>query len=337
MWLRLALASGVACAPQVSEDPPEPATYSDALADADVTGPAGPVGLPGLSCWDLDGDGAEDLYEDVNLDGIHDALDCDGAVGAPGDAGATGPAGPAGSQGPTGPAGPEGAAGLQGSMGPDGATGPEGPAGFVGPEGTEGAMGPEGSEGQQGPEGPVGAIGPEGPVGANGVNCYDHGVDINADGLLTIDDCVSPLALDSDLLDGYDSSEFLRWDTPGLLPELDVTGAVVATWLVARAETPEVDLSLHNTGPGGSSWLLRSTNENSGYGAEALALQHNGDWAALIVQADSSMQLNGPLTANAGISSQPWVDAPDKLVLSGDGSPSRTSSATPRRRNGGSC
>lgn len=53
-------------------------------------------GSGGLSCWDLNANGIEDVEEDINNDGIFNALDCQGA---------TGPAGPKGLPGPEGPTG----------------------------------------------------------------------------------------------------------------------------------------------------------------------------------------------------------------------------------------
>jgi hypothetical protein len=49
-------------------------------------GPAGPPGADGLHCWDLDGDGTADPGEDINGDGVFDALDCSGPPGPPGTA-----------------------------------------------------------------------------------------------------------------------------------------------------------------------------------------------------------------------------------------------------------
>jgi formylglycine-generating enzyme required for sulfatase activity len=65
----------------------------------------GPQGIPGLACWDLNGDGIQDEVEDVNLDGVWDAADCQGAQGEQGLPGEAGPAGPQGEAGPAGPAG----------------------------------------------------------------------------------------------------------------------------------------------------------------------------------------------------------------------------------------
>jgi formylglycine-generating enzyme required for sulfatase activity len=83
----------------------------------------GPQGIPGLACWDVNGDGLQDTAEDVNGDGAWNALDCQGAQGEQGLPGEAGP------EGPPGPAGPEGPAGPQGEQGIQGETGPAGPAG----------------------------------------------------------------------------------------------------------------------------------------------------------------------------------------------------------------
>jgi len=50
-----------------------------------ILGPEGPQGPPGLHCWDLDGDAVKDANEDINSDGIHDAMDCKGPKGDKGD------------------------------------------------------------------------------------------------------------------------------------------------------------------------------------------------------------------------------------------------------------
>lgn len=86
-------------------------------------GPEGPLGPTGLACWDLDGDGEEDLNEDVNEDGVWDTRDCVGPEGPPG------PQGPEGPEGPRGPEGPEGDRGPRGPEGPEGPQGPPGPPG----------------------------------------------------------------------------------------------------------------------------------------------------------------------------------------------------------------
>lgn len=79
-------------------------------------GPPGPPGEPaeatepvpsesGLNCWDLNGDGIADPDEDINGDGVYDALDCQGVAGDQGPAGASGSAGPTGPPGEPGDSG----------------------------------------------------------------------------------------------------------------------------------------------------------------------------------------------------------------------------------------
>jgi len=87
---------------------------------AGPVGPAGPAGAaggagapgadaqPGLSCWDLDGDGVGSPDEDINGDGNYDALDCRGEPGPPG------------ADGRPGADGEPGAAGLPGAAGQSG-------------------------------------------------------------------------------------------------------------------------------------------------------------------------------------------------------------------------
>ena len=110
-------------------------------------GPGGPAGADGQSDadghagWDRSGDGLPGLDEDVNLDGVWDALDCVGRVGPAGLAGPEGPQGPVGERGAVGPVGPEG------EQGPTGATGPQGPQGEVGPQGAMGPHWPRGPSG----------------------------------------------------------------------------------------------------------------------------------------------------------------------------------------------
>lgn len=122
----------------------------------------------GINCWDLNGNRINDPAEDINGDGLFNALDCAGATGA------TGPQGPAGPTGPTGATGTTGATGPIGPQGPIGNTGPAGPTGAAGPAGPQGPVGPAGATGPQGPIGPTGATGatgaqgPIGPTGATG-------------------------------------------------------------------------------------------------------------------------------------------------------------------------
>lgn len=98
----------------------------------------------GLACWDLNGNGIGDLNEDIDGNGIYNALDCQGIQGV---------------AGPTGPTGPQGIAGPTGPQGLTGAAGPQGPIGLTGPQGATGPVGP------QGPIGLTGAVGPQGPAG----------------------------------------------------------------------------------------------------------------------------------------------------------------------------
>ena len=71
-------------------------TFALNQAQAQPPGGGGPPGLEGiagedgLNCWDLDGDGEMDGAEDINGDGVHDALDCQGPAGPPGADGADG-------------------------------------------------------------------------------------------------------------------------------------------------------------------------------------------------------------------------------------------------------
>ena len=44
----------------------------------------GAPGADGIACWDLDGDGINDVEEDVNEDSVFDANDCTGADGVDG-------------------------------------------------------------------------------------------------------------------------------------------------------------------------------------------------------------------------------------------------------------
>ena len=44
----------------------------------------GPAGLDGLNCWDTNGNGIQDASEDINTDGLWDALDCRGDSGVAG-------------------------------------------------------------------------------------------------------------------------------------------------------------------------------------------------------------------------------------------------------------
>ena len=75
----------------------------------------GAPGAAGINCWDLNGDGVDDADEDVNDDGVWDALDCQGTDGA------TGASGTDGTDGVDGTDGTDGANGTNGTDGQDGA------------------------------------------------------------------------------------------------------------------------------------------------------------------------------------------------------------------------
>src|SRR5215211_1679427 len=125
-----------------------------------LTGPPGPVGIPGS-------DGPPGPQGPPGIPGA------DGPVGPPGPAGADGPVGPpgpAGADGQDGPPGPAGADGLSGPPGPAGADGQDGPEGLSGPQGPPGSPGSPGLEGPAGPPGPPGADGLPGPPGSPGVD-----------------------------------------------------------------------------------------------------------------------------------------------------------------------
>jgi hypothetical protein len=148
-------------------------------------------GPPGLSCWDLNKNGIGDPDEDLNGDGNYDTLDCRGAQG---DAGVPGPQGPMGEQGPPGDMGPAGPQGEPGPAGPQGDVGPMGPQGEMGPPGPQGEQGLQGPPGEAGPAGPPGDTGEQGPPGQacwdlNNNGLADPDEDLNGDGVADVYDC----------------------------------------------------------------------------------------------------------------------------------------------------
>ncbi len=68
-------------------------------------GQQGPKGLDGISCWDSNANREQDLFEDVNRDGMYDYRDC-GVLGPRGIMGPQGDQGPDGDRGPVGDVGP---------------------------------------------------------------------------------------------------------------------------------------------------------------------------------------------------------------------------------------
>ncbi|MEZ4863571.1 MAG: hypothetical protein R3C14_19785 [Caldilineaceae bacterium] len=103
-----------AVGPQGPQGPAGPRGPQGATGPQGDTGEPGP---PGLACWDRNGNGEEDVAEDVNKDGDYDAKDCTGPQGPVGPTGAPGPQGEQGERGATGPAGPQGNRGPQGPPG----------------------------------------------------------------------------------------------------------------------------------------------------------------------------------------------------------------------------
>ncbi len=188
--------------PQGVPGPEGPA--SEVPGPAGPAGPAGPEGEPGpegpqgeqgpqgesappLMCWDTNSDFFPQPEEDINQDGVWNAIDCQGPQGPPGSGGSGDGINCWDTNGnqisdPTEDTNQNGvwdAADCQGEPGPGG---PQGPPGIAGPAG------------------PVGPIGPFGPIGATGTNCWDlngNGVndpseDANGDGEYTADDCQGP-------------------------------------------------------------------------------------------------------------------------------------------------
>jgi len=124
---------------------------------------AGRDGTDGLICWDINGNAVPDPEEDINADGIWNALDCQGAPGAPGQIGADGDSGVAGEPGTDGTDGlscwdlnGNGLTELNEDVNGDG---------VVDILDCQGPAGPAGVDGIPGAPGPTGPLGPEGPVG----------------------------------------------------------------------------------------------------------------------------------------------------------------------------
>jgi hypothetical protein len=108
------------------------------------------------SCWDVNGNGIMDPNEDVNGDGVWDALDCQG---------------PAGETGTNGERGAPGTPGEQGAQGPEGDPGPQGAQGDPGAQGAQGDPGPQG---EQGPPGDPGVVARGWIPGANESGEFPH-------------------------------------------------------------------------------------------------------------------------------------------------------------------
>ena len=132
-------------------------------------------GSNGLSCWDINANNVCDpALEDINGDGVCNALDCCGPQGPQGPQGLKGDQGDPGADGPQGPKGDKGDPGTAGAQGPKGdkgdpgAAGPQGPKGDKGDTGAVGAQGPKGDKGDTGADGAQGPKGDKGDTGADG-------------------------------------------------------------------------------------------------------------------------------------------------------------------------
>lgn len=79
-WLEIAVTTAQGGARLSPRQPVTPAPVA-LFAMSGNEGPRGPAGANGLACWDLNGDGIQDREEDVNHDGVLDALDCQGQGG----------------------------------------------------------------------------------------------------------------------------------------------------------------------------------------------------------------------------------------------------------------
>ena len=189
---------------------------TDSQAAQGAPGAPGEKGIPGVSCWDLNGDGIGQPDEDINDDGNFNTLDCKGAVGAAaiacwdlngngigeptedknhdgnftvedcqGSIGATGATGPTGAQGPAGATGSSGTAGRTGlaCWDSDGDGDGDLESEDLDEDGNLDAQDCTGVQGEQGIQGETGATGPAGPKGDPGLACWD----LNGDGFGQLD------------------------------------------------------------------------------------------------------------------------------------------------------
>ena len=105
------------------------------------------------------------------------------------------------------------------------------PTGLRGPAGAQGPQGPAGPAGAAGPQGPQGPQGPAGNAGADGSS--DTPGQIRAK-LIQVDGAGS--GVDADLLDGVDSTRFMRADqNTGTVGNLEVRGETTTATLRAGA------------------------------------------------------------------------------------------------------
>jgi hypothetical protein len=122
------------------------------------------TGKAGHPCWDIDGDGFNDPFEDVNQDKKFDALDCQGALGKDGNPGKDG---------------------KDGNPGEDGKDGKDGNPGKNGNPGKDGNPGGDGKDGNPGQDGEAGLHCWD--IDGDGVN--DPGEDVNQDDNFDARDC----------------------------------------------------------------------------------------------------------------------------------------------------
>jgi len=80
----------------------QPGPKGDTGPKGPTEGSPGPAGNAGPSCFDTNGNGINDPWEDTNGDGAYTGADCNGPAGPTGPTGATGPQGPQGQQGAQG-------------------------------------------------------------------------------------------------------------------------------------------------------------------------------------------------------------------------------------------
>jgi len=157
------------------------ATAGDnANAGQQAPGVPGPQGEPGLSCWDVNGNGVGEPEEDVNGDGNYNALDCQGAAGADGAVGEAGLS--------CWDLNGNGLAEAQEDINGDGNYNALDCQGADGADGADGAAGEQGAQGDQGAQGEQGAAGLScWDLNGNGVGDPDE--DVNEDGNFDARDC----------------------------------------------------------------------------------------------------------------------------------------------------